>query len=269
MVIVNVVGTDFAPYRRLLGSDGLDVPSAVLTDGDPLRNSVTSAEQGLKRAARLLHDAVRRQKVTSGAARLIELAEEGTPTEVAELRSELQDICALEDVYVGDDTLELDLLPLLGDELVEAFAELAAKKKSANLARDIVAILAADELDEALSSVTMDFAETADMEPRARSGDLHRRARVLGRIEELGKGRIAQRWAGHIEEIDLRAGLINLLDVSGLEVSADVADGTEPVTGELLGQAGSVRACLRVLEWASQQARGGPFLVAVSALDED
>lgn len=268
VVIVNVVGTDFAPYRRLLGSDGLNLPSAVLTDGDPLRNSVSSSEQGLKRAARLLQDATRRQEVASGAAELIELAKEGTPTEAAELRSKLQDICALEDVYVGDHTLELDLLPLLGDELVAAFTELATEKKGANLARDVIAILAADDLDEALSSATKDVAENADTEPQARSSDQHRRARVLDRIEERGKGRLAQRWAGHIVEVDLRVGLLDLLAVSGLDIGEDLDDGTEPVTGELLGEAGSVRACLRVLEWASHQARGGPLLAATSAPDE-
>jgi hypothetical protein len=44
VVIVNVVGTDFGPNRRLLAADGLDLPSAVLTDGDPLCRPAPASE---------------------------------------------------------------------------------------------------------------------------------------------------------------------------------------------------------------------------------
>lgn len=269
VVIVNVVGTDFAPYRELLGPDGLDLPSAVLTDGDPLRNSVNSAEQGLRRAADLLADDGHIQQVDDGVTKLVRLEDEGEHGKAAELRRQLQDVCAAEDVYVGDHTLELDLLPLLGDQLVGAFAELAGKKKSANMARDVTAILGAADLHGALSSATAKVAEKASQEPPARSSDDHRRTRVLDRIEEVGKGRFAQRWAGHIAKADLRAKLLNLLEVSELDIDDDIADGTEPIGGEILEDAGSTRACLRVLEWASQEARGCSLLAATSVPDED
>lgn len=269
VVIVNVIGTDFAPYRRLLGADGLDLPSAVLTDGDPLRNSVNSAEHGLKRAALLLEDDHRSQQVNDGVVQLVELEKEGERPEAAELRRRLQDLCATEDVYVGDHTLELDLLPLLGNELIAAFGQLAGSRRSANMARDIAAILGADGCLDVLSSATVKLAEKADAESPARSSDGHRRARVLDRIEDLGKGRFAQRWAGHIAEVDLRAALLDLLEISGVEIYQELDDGTEPIGGQLLEEAGPVRACLRALEWASQRARGGPLIPATSVPDED
>ncbi|WP_268966218.1 ATP-dependent nuclease [Rhodococcus sp. A5(2022)] len=268
VVIVNVVGTDFAPYRKLLGAEGLNLPSAVLTDGDPLRNSVDSAEQGFTRAAAVLLDDSLSERVDNGAVDLARLEKEGKRDEAADLRRELQDACAAEDVFVGDHTLELDLLPLLGDELVAAFAELSGRKKSANMARDVTAILYADDLEGALSSATAELAEKAGQEPSDRSSDEHRRTRVLDRIEDVGKGRFAQRWASHIAKVDLRAGLLRLLEISGLEIEEDIDNGTEPVTGELIEEAGSVRACLRVLEWASQQARGGPLLAATAVQDD-
>ncbi len=267
VVIVNVVGTDFAPYRKLLGAEGLDLPSAVLTDGDPLRNSVSSAEQGFTRAAVLLDTSLSRQ-VGNGAVELARLEKEGKREEAADLRRELQDACAAENVFVGDHTLELDLLPLLGDELVEAFAELVGARKSANMARDITAILFADDLQGVLSSATVELAEKADQERPAKSSDEHRRTRVLDRIEDVGKGRFAQRWASHIANVDVRAGLLRLLEVSGLEIEDDIDNGIKPVTAELIEEAGSIRACLRVLEWASQQARGGPFLSATALQDD-
>ena len=268
VAIVNVVGTDFPPYRKLLGPDGLNLPSAVLTDGDPLPDSTHPAEQGLTRAAAVLSDSSLSRQVRDGAVELAQLEKEGQDAEAADLRRRLQDACAAENVYVGDHTLELDLLSLLGDELVAAFAELAGARKSANMARDVTSILDANELEGALSCATTELAEKADEEKPAQSSDKRRRTRVLGRIEDVGKGRFAQRWASHIAEIDLRAGLLELLKVSGLEIDEDIDNGTEPVSNELIEEAGSVRACLRVLEWASQQARGGPLLAATAMQDD-
>lgn len=256
VVIVSVVGTDFDPYRKLIGPDGLNLCSAVLTDGDPLATSVDSPEQGLKRAAGLLTDENRSADVQNGVQKLIELRKDGKHDEATKLRRKLQDVCAIEDIFVGDDTLELDLLPLLGDELVAAFSELEGTRKTANMARDVAAILAASDLDEALSLETKDVAKGADKEKPTHASDRQRRTRTLDRIEKVGKGRFAQRWAAHIAEVDVRAGLLNLLDVSGVEIDEEVDDGTAAVTGSLLAEAGSARACLRVLEWASEHARG-------------
>jgi putative ATP-dependent endonuclease of OLD family len=267
VVIVNVVGTDFAPYCRLLGPDGLDLPFAVLTDGDPLRDSVSLGEQGLKRAAALLVDDQARNQIRNGAAKLVELEEEEKYADAAKLRAELQDVCALENVYVGDQTLELDLLPLLGDELIEAFAELSRKKKSANMARDVTAILGTDDLAEVLSAATKKRVEAADAEPTGSgSSDRPRRKRVLDRIEGVGKGRFAQRWSSHIAKTDLRANLFYLLEAAGVLDADTDADG---ISEELFADAGSARACLRALQWASQQAREMPLLGAEGPVDAD
>jgi putative ATP-dependent endonuclease of the OLD family len=260
VVIVNVVGTDFGPYRALLGSKGLNLPSAVLTDGDPLGAAAGSPEQGLKRAATLLTDSGATEKVEQGIRELIALRKAGDGKAAADLRLELQDVCALENVFVGDHTLELDLLPLFGDEMVAAFAELAGEQKGANMARDVTAVLAALDLEKALSETTAEVARKAHAEPPTRTSDGHRRTRVLARIEKVGKGRFAQRWAAHIGEVDLWCWLTYLLGISGFDVADDVDDGTAPVTEKVLKEAGSARACLRLLDWASQQARGIPLL---------
>jgi putative ATP-dependent endonuclease of OLD family len=268
VVIVNVVGTDFAPYRRLLGPDGLNLPFAVLTDGDPLRDSVNSPEQGLRRAAALLEDESRCTQVVEGSKELVELEKDGKYEEAVSIRRNLQDLCALEDVYVGDQTLEVDLLPLLGDELVSAFAELAGARKSANMTRDVVSILAKDGLDGVLSTSTVKRVAQAQTEPERRRGHEHRIARVLDRIEDVGKGRFAQRWAGHIAAVDLRIELLELVKTAGEEIEENVLEARREVDAELLREAGSARACLRILEWASQSARGCPLLPSVSAPDE-
>ena len=265
VVIVNVIGTDFSPYCRLLGPDGLDLPFAVLTDGDPLHDSVSPGEQGLKRAADLLSDGEAKEQVSKGAAKLLEFENQGSYDKAAELRVDLQDLCAQENIYVGDQTLELDLLPLFGDELVEAFVELSLRRKAANMARDVTEILKADDLEAVLSEATKERVAGAGSEP-AGSNDGRRRKRVLDRIEGVGKGRFAQRWSSHIAETDLRTNLFYLLNAARvLDADADA----DAVNEELFADTGSARACLRALEWASQQARGTPLLGPQGATDVD
>lgn len=52
VVVASVQGTDFGPYRKLLGPEGFDIPHLVVTDGDQDVNNVTLS--GLVRAARLI-----------------------------------------------------------------------------------------------------------------------------------------------------------------------------------------------------------------------
>lgn len=259
VVIVNVAGTDFSPYRKLLSPKGLDIPSAVLTDGDPLPQSKKSSEQGLKRAADLLVDDSRRKQVNERITELIEMAKSENH-QVTGLRRQLQEVCAIEEVYVGDHTLELDLLPLLGDEMVAAFAELAAEKKSANMAQDVIAILSASGHEATLTAATTELAEKATEEPQDRSSERHRRARVLNRIETISKGRFAQRWAAHIAETDLQAKLLGLSQAVGPEIDEEFHGGAESTNEELFEGAGTARSWLRGLDWASRQARNRPFL---------
>jgi len=35
VIVANIAGTDFGPYRKLLGTEGLRIPHAIITDGDP------------------------------------------------------------------------------------------------------------------------------------------------------------------------------------------------------------------------------------------
>lgn len=268
VVVVNVAGTDFAPYLRLLGPDGLDIPRAVLTDGDPLIDSTNNVEQGMKRAAQLLWDEARLTEVSTGAKDLAELTKNGDHEGAAELRSKLQDVCAQEQVFIGDRTLEVDLLPLVGEELVTAFSELAGPRKTANMARDLAGLLSDEGLANRLSAETDARAKKATKEPADRGTADMRRARVLTRIEFFGKGRFAQRWAAHIAQLDLRAEIVHLLDLSGADIPEALDDRTETVTAKLLAQTGSARACLRALDWASQSARGIPLLPARDLPDD-
>lgn len=260
IIIVNVGGTDFEPYRRLLGPNGLNVPHAVLTDGDPLPSSM-KGEQGLTRAVTLIGDDLVADLVRDGVDRLIGFTKSDQQDEARALRKELQDVCAREGVFVGDVTLEIDLLPLVGDELISAYEELASQRKAANMVRDISLVLSDDGLGEMISTAHRAKIRTAQQEPAARGQHKHRIGRVLARIEDRGKGRVAQRWADHVTTIGLRTRTLELLEALGTEVDQRVTSGAEVFDIDLLGQIGSARACLRILDWASQAARGEPLLV--------
>ncbi|WP_443069856.1 hypothetical protein [Streptomyces sp. S063] len=52
-VVASAHGTDFKPYRALLGPKGLDTPHVVVTDGDATLDKRGVREAGLKRGAKL------------------------------------------------------------------------------------------------------------------------------------------------------------------------------------------------------------------------
>lgn len=255
VVVVNVAGTDFSPYRKLLGPDGLNLPSAVLTDGDPLPGKV-KAEHGLTRAKALLRDQPRRALLDLGIGELKAHLEAGREAESLETRRRLQDLCSEEQIFVGDQTLELDLLLLLGDELAAAYAELSTPKKGANMARDIIAVASDQGAEAAIDGETQAIALLANREIGDQKGTGSRQARILGRAESVGKGRLAQRWASHVECIDLEAGVVNLIAILRDEVEAAGAGTKNPDSSVKVEDAGAVRACLRALDWASQSSRG-------------
>ncbi|MFC4125205.1 ATP-dependent nuclease [Nocardia rhizosphaerae] len=259
IVIVNVAGTDFKPYVKLLGKDGLAIPYAILTDGDPLRTS-KRPEQGLARAAELLSDGPARTQVTEGVKQLIELEKKDRDAGF-DLRQSLQDICASHMIFVGDETLEIDLLPLVGNELVSAYSELApSANSSANMASDVQVLMAEDGLESLLEATA-----TALVAGAAREGkevtSAGRIGRVLGRIERVGKGRLAQRLADHVAGIDMRERTLQLLDALEVDVELGVEDG-EAIDAELLSETGTARACLRILDWASETVREHPLFGA-------
>lgn len=259
VVVVNVAGTDFAPYLQLLGTHGLRIPYVVLTDGDPLRGSKTP-ELGLQRAAQLVDDAGLRGQLQTDIDELRRLEKAGKHGPALSLRRTLQDTCAAEDIFVGDSTLELDLLPLLGDELAIAYAELASPARAAAMARDISLVLSAESAAEMVTEDTQMLADQARAETPATATHEDRLKRILGRVDARGKGRVAQRWANHIERVPLRKWLLVLLEGIGHPVDADVSDGREDIDPDLIGASGPARACLRALDRVSREVRGRALL---------
>jgi putative ATP-dependent endonuclease of OLD family len=179
ITVCSVHGTDFLPYRRLLGQRGLDIPTVVITDGDPNPQGLLT---GLRRASHLLSQATR--------ASVRSLVDEGD-------YSAGQELCTTENVFVGDRTLEIDLLPEAEDAMYNAYEELVSGPT------------ARQKFAEALAAAPDDSTSADDL---------------LNRIERLGKGRYAQRVAEHlagVEPPDYIAGALGAVQrlISGDEPS--------------------------------------------------
>ncbi len=153
ITVCSISGTDFTPYWRVTAADGWAIPRVVLTDGDP-NTKDPSKRDGLKRAMRLLDD----QSVTKAF----------RDDRLKDVRSAI----AAAGIFVGERTLELDLLPTLADEIRETYEELQGGEK------------ATQQFFKAVDAALKDDAE-AGLE-------------VIRRIEAIGKGRFAQRLAGKI-----------------------------------------------------------------------
>lgn len=100
-------------------------------------------------------------------------------------------------IYVGRQTLETDLCRLFPGEVSAAFSEL----KTATATRQDVR-----------NGVKNEQADEVDSEPRRK---------MLARIEAIGKGRFGQRLAAHIAEIDLRALVLDALDLEEDDVAGE------------------------------------------------
>lgn len=264
VVVVNVAGTDFAPYLQLLGPRGLQVPHVVITDGDPLRGS-KSSEQGLQRAAQLVEDTDLRDQLEADIEELRRREQEGETQGALSLRRTLQDTCAEEDLFVGDSTLELDLLSLLGDELAMAYSELASERRAQSMARDIRFILETEGTADMITEPTQILAERASAEDSERNTHQHRLDRVLARVEARGKGRIAQRWAHHIDNVDLREWLVVLLGCLRQQVDSSISDGSKEIGPALITSSGSARSYLCALDRVSRVVRSSALLPAVES----
>jgi len=184
VTVCSVHGTDFLPYTRLLGKKGLEVPTVVITDGDPDSNG---RPLGLQRSAKLLSPA-------QGKTLLAAIGQ-------GDYLSGRQ-LCAAENVFVGDQTLELDLLPAGQTAMYDAYKELVANET------------ACGRFLSALSSAPNDQ-EGAD--------------KVLARIERLGKGRYAQRAAEHVGDVEppeyIAAALAAVREKVGPAVGETVGEG--------------------------------------------
>jgi putative ATP-dependent endonuclease of OLD family len=118
--VCNVYGTDFTPYVEFLKF--LDIPFAVLTDGDP-NNTVTGLKRGL------------------------DLAKKLNPTNLAEIEThfESQDLSAVRDglaqagIFVNEQTLEVELLNVgYENEFCNVYRELDASEKQEDNFRRLI-----------------------------------------------------------------------------------------------------------------------------------
>ena len=161
VVVASVQGTDFGPYRKLLGPGGFDIPHLVVTDGD---QDVKVALSGLVRAARLVGG-------VEGAAFEAKVdAFRGGDTTIDP--ESLYAIAAGAGIYVGQHTLEVDLCPLLGTELASAISFLLSPDATTDPAQRV---------DDLLSNNT----------PETRHS-------LLLAVDNVSKGRLGQRVANEI-----------------------------------------------------------------------
>ncbi|MET9001761.1 AAA family ATPase [Amycolatopsis sp. NPDC004169] len=226
VIVANIGGTDFAPYRSLLGEKALAVPHVIVTDGDPLQNG-EYVLAGLKRAARLLPPGDELNELMDAIATLIEYADPDVDT------TEEQQRLVPHGIFVGVRTLELDLVPLLAAQLSAAHAEL------------VTSSVLRDRFDDAMAAIAEDDFTTDDCEE------------VLRRVEHVSKGRYAQRLAAHVETAG--AGIAqgverDFADTSG-DGEAGVAVRAHLSTGELIAL-GTYGYLLAALDQISRRVRG-------------
>lgn len=158
VTVCSVRGADFLPYRQLLGRNGLNIPNVVITDGDP---DLDGRLEGIARGRDLVGPKTL-ARVDSA------LANDDVDEACGALRGA--------NVFVGEATLELDLIATARDAMFDAYAELeSSAAKQRNFGRDLDAVL---------------------------SGDETRGQAVLDRLGRIGKGRYAQRLAGHLSGIE-------------------------------------------------------------------
>lgn len=212
VVIASVAGTDFLPYRRLLADDALGVFHVVLTDGD---RSKRKRFDGLRRAQDIVSPATQ----ASLAAMLDLLSPDKAEDEdldalgeqtavgssgtgidsqgVRELELQARLLAATDGVFVGLDTLELDVVPLLADSMIDAVCDLTT------------------------SDVTAERFASAIRALRDGLGLPQDQRRVMNRIDDLGKGRFAQRLAARIDQSTAFGRAPVELDVNRVLMNAD------------------------------------------------
>ena len=173
--IISVQGTDFAPFRTLIGQTGLDIPNVVVTDGDRVLDPAPVTSDGLLRGLNLLS--------TDNAQELIREFPEHPRRDGHKAISTEQDRSIREElenrnVYVGDVTLEIDLTRMMPGSVDKALSDFLGPQATMDQHERLETIrLGRDTL-----SVRNDF---------------------LSRIEGIGKGRFAQRLAEYIQEENL------------------------------------------------------------------
>ena len=163
VTVCSVHGTDFAPYAKLLGPNGLNIPFVILTDGDWYTSRVKEIlSRGLRRAVSIAETIA--SPVSADLAALFE----------SRRWDELYEGAASAGIFVGAKTLEVDLFDSgHGQEFVETFKELKASTG---------VISAIEAMVNAKTQLTGDNIEI-----------------LLTVLKRFGKGRIAQRFAGKVD----------------------------------------------------------------------
>lgn len=174
--VISVQGTDFAPFRALLGTNGLNIPHLILTDGDRVVDPYPATSDGLLRGLRLAN--------TEIVNHLIRLFPEHPriqghrsldSTHDSDIREELVN----DGVFVGDTTLEVDIARLLPQTFEET-------------ANDMLGLQASKAQQACLKKIIADKDHQID------------RKEYVDRIDGIGKGRWGQRLAHHISYTDLK-----------------------------------------------------------------
>lgn len=181
ITVCSVLGTNFVPYAKLLGTQGLNIPFVILTDGDsytPKNGEKRSG--GLSRAISVAATVGRHDSVA-----LEEMYKQGCWTELREIVKEIG-------VFVGKRTLEVDLVDRgHGQEILDVLRELRAPNTRVDEIQRFVERGSELDDDEASS--------------------------LMNTIRRTGKGGVAQRLAGRVDHRNFPAyvtdGIQNIVKV--------------------------------------------------------
>ena len=163
VTVCSVHGTDFVPYAKLLGPRGLNIPFAVLTDGDWYKTGQgEDLSRGLRRVVSIA-TAIGHSDSTA----LDQMFQQRRWDDILDLGKQIG-------VFVGKRTLEVDLFDSWhGSELVDSLRELGIPTRT---------IQPLQELADRNTELTDDEADG-----------------LLRALDRVGKGRAAQRLAGSVD----------------------------------------------------------------------
>jgi len=148
--VVSVHGTDFLPYVKLVSQQGLNIPFVVITDGDQHLDGDDDGEEISF-------------QITPGEKRGIDLIEKLNPQyDIDDVQSCLE----THGIFVGNYTLEVDLLPYYFDEIKDVYSSLVQTDRAVNAFQQ--------HQEAAINGDTKSY---------------------LDRISRKGKGRFAQKLA--------------------------------------------------------------------------
>ena len=162
VTVCSVHGTDFVPYAKLLGPQGLNIPFVVLTDGDWYwTRQGEERSRGLRRVVSIATAAGH-----SDSAALDKMYKQRQWDEIRDAGKQMG-------VFVGDRTLEVDLFDNChGPELLDSLKELGLSARR----------------EKALQELASGDKKLSDDEADG----------LLKAIEQIGKGRVAQRLASRV-----------------------------------------------------------------------